>query len=73
MEKIIMFLEKFIFTLLPEFIFGVRVQGEKLPDPTFKTTEPTDRPSEFDWYHELRVSSLCGVDQKVFMGAGQNK
>ena len=73
MEIIIMFLEKFIFTLLPEFIFGVRVQGEKLSDPTFKTTYPPNYPSEFDWYHEFKVSSLCGVDQKVFMGAGQSK
>ena len=68
-----MFLEKTIFTLLPEFIFGVRVQGEKLPDPTFKTTYPPNYPSEFDWYKEFRVSSLCGVDQNVHLGTGRNK
>lgn len=68
-----MFLEKLLFTSLPKFIFGVRVQGETLPEPTFKTIQPANRPSEFDWYKELRVSSLCGVDQNVHLGVGQKK
>lgn len=39
------------------FIFGERAQGEPLPQPKFKTTNPSESLPEFDWYRALAVSS----------------
>lgn len=50
------------------FLFGVRVEGESLPTPTFKTITPKDQPSEFDWINEFRVGIEYGK-QKVFFEA----
>jgi hypothetical protein len=65
MEKLIVFLENLIFAMIPELIFGVRAQGEKLSEPTFKTVYPDNQPKEFEWNAMFRVSSLCGVNQRV--------
>tara|TARA_R110000822_G_scaffold304370_2_gene429481 strand:+ start:232 stop:432 length:201 start_codon:yes stop_codon:yes gene_type:complete len=46
--------------------FGERVPGEPIKQPTFKTTVPEDRPSENEWMKMFRVSSLHGVNQKIF-------
>jgi hypothetical protein len=64
MNKIITFFETLIYAMTLN-IFGVRAQGEKLPQPTFRTVYPDDQPSEFEWNQMFRVSSLCGVDQRV--------
>jgi hypothetical protein len=50
------------------FLFGVRVEGESLSIPTFKTVSPKDQPSEFDWINEFRVGIEYGK-QKVFFEA----
>jgi hypothetical protein len=50
-----------------KFIFGVRIEGEKINPPAFKTTVPEDRPNKFDWFVEFRVSSLHNVDQYVYL------
>lgn len=50
-----------------KFIFGVRIEGEKINPPAFKTTVPEDRPNKFDWFAEFRVSSLHNVDQYVYL------
>ena len=42
------------------FIFGQKAQGEKVSQPTFKTTEPTDRPSETDWTMLVAFGSRYG-------------
>ena len=46
--------------------FGERVPGEPVKKPTFKTTIPADQPSEYEWMKMFRVSSLHGVNQRVF-------
>ena len=46
--------------------FGERVPGEPVKQPTFKTTVPNDQPGEYEWMKMFRVSSLHGVNQRVF-------
>ena len=43
------------------FIFGERAQGTKLTPPSFRTMDISNRPSENQWYQELRVSSKYGT------------
>ena len=69
MEKVANYLENFIYSQIPEFIFGVRVQGEPVKPPTFKSSYPENQPKEFDWYQEFRVSSLHRVQQAIFFEA----
>lgn len=47
MKTIIAFLSSLIY-FLPNWLFGVRVAGEKLPEPTFTTTE-CDKPDFSEW------------------------
>jgi hypothetical protein len=53
------------------FLFGVRVEGEAInleygvKQPT-RTVEPQTQPDQFSWMSELRVSSLHGVNQRVY-------
>ena len=54
---------------IKKIIFGVRVQGESVKSPTFKSSYPENQPSQFDWFQQFRVSCLHNVDQKVFLGA----
>jgi hypothetical protein len=42
------------------FIIGKRAEGESLPQPTLKTTYPTDRPSENEWTKEFKFGSRYG-------------
>jgi len=54
------------------FFLGQRAQGEwinleygtRVP---YSTCNPDDRPEEFSWYRELRVSSLHKVNQHVYL------
>ena len=46
--------------------FGERSPGEPVKKPTFKTTLPPDQPSEYEWMKMFRVSSLHGVNQRIF-------
>jgi hypothetical protein len=54
------------------FLFGVRVEGETINleygvKQPVRTVEPQTQPDEFSWYRELRVSSLHGVKQSVYL------
>jgi hypothetical protein len=51
-----------------EFLFGVRIEGESIPPPTFKTIFPKDQLSEFEWINEFRVGIEYGK-QRVFFEA----
>ena len=42
------------------FIFGERVQGEKINLPTFFTQEPPNRPSLQQWVQEFKFGSRYG-------------
>jgi hypothetical protein len=61
-----------IINFLLTFLFGERAQGEwinleygtRVP---YSTCDPDDRPEEFSWYRELRVSSLHRVKQNVYL------
>ena len=61
-----------IINFLLTFLFGERAQGEwinleygtRVP---YSTCDPDDRPEEFSWYRELRVSSLHRVNQQVYL------
>jgi hypothetical protein len=52
-----------------EFLFGIRIKGESIPPPTFKTIFPEDKLGEFEWINEFRVGIEYGK-QKVFFEAG---
>lgn len=42
------------------FVFGKKAEGESVPTPTFKTTEPLDRPSIDEWVKEMNFGSRYG-------------
>jgi hypothetical protein len=53
------------------FLFGVRAEGEAINleygvEVPKRTVEPQGQPDQFSWMRELRVSSLHGVNQRVF-------
>ena len=61
-----------IINFLLTFLFGVRIEGEPInleygTRVPCSTCDPDDRPEEFSWYSELRVSSLHRVNQHVFL------
>ena len=47
-------------------LFGERTLGEPIKLTTFKTTYPTDPVSQNEWMQMFRVSSLHGVNQRIF-------
>jgi hypothetical protein len=61
-----------IINFLLTFLFGQRAPGKwinleygtRVP---YSTCDPDDRPEEFSWYRELRVSSLHRVKQNVYL------
>ena len=61
-----------ILDLVVLFLFGERTPAgepinlEKGRLVGFKTTYPTDQPEENEWNKMFRVSSLHGVNQKIF-------
>ena len=61
-----------IIVLLLTLFFGERASGEPINleygvQVPCSTCEPDSRPEEFDWYSELRVGSLHGVQQYVYL------
>lgn len=46
--------------ILKEFMFGVRVEGQPLPPPTFKTIMPRNPPTKDMWIKEFKVGSRYG-------------
>ena len=57
----------FVLQFIIEFLFGVRVEGEPIPEPGFKTSFPEQQLGEFEWINEFRVGIECGK-HKVFFG-----
>jgi hypothetical protein len=57
----------FVLQFITEFLFGVRVEGEPVPEPGFKTLLPDQQLEEFEWINEFRVGIECGKN-KVFFG-----
>jgi hypothetical protein len=61
-----------IINFLLSFLFGVRVEGKPINleygvQVPCSTCEPDDRPDQFSWMRQLRVSSLHGVRQNVYL------
>ena len=42
------------------FIIGKRAEGETLPQPTLRTIEPANRPSEQEWMIMFKFGSRYG-------------
>ena len=69
----VFYIKETVISFLLTFIFGMRTQvGEPINldygvEQPKRTCVPSDRPDEFAWYRELRVGSLHGVQQHVFM------
>jgi hypothetical protein len=68
----ILFYKDIIISFLLAFFFGVRVEGEPInleygAEVPIRTVKPQIQPDEFTWYSELRVGSLHGVKQHVFL------
>lgn len=59
---------KSILNLITAFLFGERAHGELTKNPTFRSLYPENQPSENEWYKMFRVSSLHGVQQRIFIG-----
>ena len=62
-----------VINFLLTFFFGVRIEGEPINleygvQVPCSTCDPDDRPdNQFTWMRELRVSSLHGVKQHVYL------
>ena len=52
-------MNKIIYFLLT-LLFGERAQGEVIPQPTFRSTYPENRPDEQDWSNEVKFGSRYG-------------
>ena len=57
----------FLLQFVIDFLFGVRIEGEPVGEPTFKTVLPEQQLEEFEWINEFRVGIECGK-HKVFFG-----
>ncbi len=49
-----------LMTFIKKFLFGVRAQGEKLPEPQLPKERDLDPEKFHKWCQELRVSSMHG-------------
>lgn len=49
-----------IIAFLTTLLFGERAQGEMIPEPTFRSSYPVDRPDENQWALEVRFGSRYG-------------
>lgn len=47
-------------------IFGERIPGQPVQKPTLRTIYPDNQPEENEWMQMFRVSSLHGVEQKIY-------
>jgi len=62
-----------IIDFLLAFFFGVRAEGEYIDleygvEQPKRTYAPKDQPADqFSWMSQLRVSSLHGVNQQVYL------
>ena len=69
----VFYIKETILSFLLTFIFGMRTQeGEWINleygvEQPKRTYVPSDQPDQFSWMSELRVSSLHGVKQQVYL------
>ncbi len=56
-----------LFTFIVEFLFGVRIEGEIINEPSFKTIFPEHHLDENEWINEYKVGIEYGK-HKVFFG-----
>jgi hypothetical protein len=69
----VFYIKETILSFLLTFFFGMRVQGESINleygvEQPKRTYVPSDRPADqFVWMRELKVSSLHGVKQHVYL------
>jgi len=56
-----------VLQFITEFLFGVRVEGEPVPEPSFKTIFPEQPLEENEWINKFRVGIEYGK-HKVFFG-----
>ena len=49
-----------IIYFLTTLLFGERASGEKISQPTLRTTYPVDRPEENQWNQEVKFGSRYG-------------
>jgi hypothetical protein len=49
---------KFFLTTL---LYGKPAKGEMIPDPTFRSTYPEDRPDEQTWVQDVKFGSRYGT------------
>jgi hypothetical protein len=64
----VFYIKETIISFLLTFMFGMRVQGEPInleygTQVSFTTSDPDDRPEQFTWFTEFRVSCLHGKQQ----------
>lgn len=48
---------------LVDIILGVRVEGEPIGEPNFKTTTPSQQPTFFEWCNSFNVSRAYGMNK----------
>jgi hypothetical protein len=56
----------FVLQFITEFLFGVRVEGESVSEPSFKTSLPDQQLEEFEWINEFRVGIDYGKQRLCF-------
>ena len=64
----VFYIKETIISFLLTFMFGMRAQGEPInleygTRVSFTTSDPDDRPEQFTWFAEFRVSCLHGKQQ----------
>jgi hypothetical protein len=52
--------------LIKRILLGETIHGESLQQPSFKSVYPAQVLSEFDWYKEFRVSTMCNKQNQNF-------
>jgi hypothetical protein len=67
LEKIYSFVDSIFDFSIRDCIFGVRVQGEKVSQPTFRTLDLVDRMSQQEWVDEFRVGTYYGHRGSFYM------
>jgi hypothetical protein len=60
LEKLYSIVDNIFDFSIRDYIFGVRAQGEKIEQPTFRTLDLVDRMSQQEWVDEFRVGTYYG-------------
>ena len=67
LEKIYSIVDSIFDFSIRDYIFGIRAQGEKVSQPTFRTLDLVDRGSEQEWVDEFRVGTYYGHRGSFYM------